>query len=81
VPVCEKTIESEVDLQDREMLEVLGHALHREDFFNEGVFPHHLGALPDAALITFLGIDLSQPTGIAVASRAQPHLGVKAPEP
>lgn len=78
--VFEKTVESEVDLQDREVLEILSYTLHREDFFNKSVFPHHLGALPDAALIMFFGIDLSQPTGISVASRAQPNLGVKAAE-
>jgi hypothetical protein len=80
VLVFEKTVESEVYLQDREVLEILCNTLHREDFFNEGVFPYYFGALYDAALITFFGIDLSQPAGISVASRAQPNLGVKAAE-
>ncbi len=78
--VFEQRVEGEVDFQDREVLEILGDALHRKDFFNEGMFPHYLGALSDSALITFFGIDLPKPTGIAVASRAQPDLGVKAAE-
>ncbi len=78
--VFEQRVEGEVDFQDREVLEILGDALHRKDFFNEGMFPNYLGALPDSALITFFGIDLPKPTSIAVASRAQPDLGVEAPE-
>jgi hypothetical protein len=80
VLVFEKTVESEVDLQDREVLEVLGNAVNREDFLYKGLFPHHLGALSYAALITVLAIDLPQPTSIAITSRTQSNLGVKAAE-
>ena len=69
VLIFKGTVEGEVYLQDREVLEILGDALHRKDFFNEGVFPYRLGTLPDAALIAFLGIDLPQPAGVPVTSR------------
>ena len=62
------------------MFEILGDAVYREDFFGEGVFPHHLGALPDAALIALLGIDLSQPAGVAVTGRAHLDLGMEVAE-
>ena len=80
VLISEGTVEGEVDFQDREVLEILGDAVYREDFFNEGMFPHHLGALPDAALIAFLGIDLSQPAGIPVTGRAHLDLGMEVAE-
>ena len=45
IMIKEGTVKGEVYFQDREVLKVLGGAVYREDFFNEGVFPHHLGAL------------------------------------
>ena len=80
VLVSEGTVEGEVDFQNREMLEILGGAVYREDFFNEGVFPHHLGALPDAALIAFKRIDLSKPSGIPVTGSTHLDLGVEVSE-
>ena len=44
------------------------------------MFPHHFGALPDAAIITFLGIDLSQPAGVPVTGRSYPDLGMEMAE-
>jgi hypothetical protein len=58
VLIFEGTVECKVNLQDREVLEVFFDAVHREDFFNESMFPDHLGALSDPALVAFLGIDL-----------------------
>jgi hypothetical protein len=73
--IPEGTIKGEVDLQDREVVEILVHALQGENFFSKGLFPHHLGARADAAKITLLSVDLPQPAGISVASRAQLYLG------
>jgi hypothetical protein len=80
VLVFEWMVKGEVDFQDREMFEVFGDAVHREDFFNEGIFPHHLAALLYPALIAFLGLDLPQPAGVPVTGHAHSDLGIKVAE-
>ena len=35
----ERAVKGKVYFQDREVFEILGGAVYREDFFNEGVFP------------------------------------------
>ena len=62
------------------MLEILGDAVYREDFFNKGMFPHHLGALSDTTLIVFLGINLPHPAGVPVTGRAHLDLGMEPAE-
>jgi len=47
-------VKGEVDFQNREVLKVLSDTVHRQYFFCEGLFPHHLGALPDATTIAIL---------------------------
>jgi hypothetical protein len=38
VLVFKRTVEGEVDLKDRKVLEILSDTLHRKEFFSEGVF-------------------------------------------
>ena len=78
--IKERAVESEIYFQDREVLEILGEAIYREDFFGEVVLPHHLGTLSYAALIAFKRIDQSQPLGIAVTGCAHLDLGMEVPE-
>jgi hypothetical protein len=54
VLVQERPVESEIDLQDREMFEILLDAVDREDFFNEGFSTYDFGAFGYAALVAFL---------------------------
>ena len=80
VLISESTVEGEVDFEDGKVIEILCDAVDREDFFSEGMFTHHLGALSYAALIAFLSVDLPQPTSITVTGRAHPDLGMKVAE-
>jgi hypothetical protein len=57
-----------------------GDAVNREDFFSEGMFPHHLGALPDTTLIAFLSINLPHPAGVPVTGCAHLDLGMEVAE-
>ena len=76
----EGTVEGEVNFQDWEVFEILGSAVNREDFFGDGVFPHHLGTLSYTVLIAVLGIDLPKPAGVSVAGPAHLDLGMEMPE-
>ena len=58
VLVSDGTVEGEVGFEDREVLEILGDAVNWQDLFKKGVFSYHFGALPDAAVIAFLGVNL-----------------------
>ena len=58
------------------MLEVFPHAVNREDFFDEGLFAYPVGSPGDAACVALLGIDLSDPSSIAVAGRSKKDIGM-----
>ena len=62
------------------MLEVFPHAVNWEHLFDEGLFPYGVGSPSDAACIALLGIDLANPSGIAVAGRSKKDIGMEAPE-
>ena len=62
----QRAVESIVDFQDPEMLEILFNTIHRQDLFN-AIFPFYdIGLMGYPAGITLFGINLADPSGIAV---------------
>ena len=52
--IQERPIKSEINLQDREMFEILLHTLYREHFFDERFPGNDLGSLGYMALVAVL---------------------------
>ena len=80
VRVQEGPVEGEIDFQNGEMLEVLCHAVHREDFLKQRSVPDHLVPAADPPFITLLRVDLPEPAGVAVAGRAYFYEGMEVVE-
>ncbi len=72
----EGLIEGVIDFEDRKVLKVFSHAVNREDFFDERLFAYGVGSPGDATCVAFLGIDLANPSGIAVAGRSKKDIGM-----
>jgi hypothetical protein len=47
----QRPVKSEIDLQDREMFEILSDAVNREDFFDEGFSGNDFGPFGYFALV------------------------------
>ena len=78
--VQKQTVESEIQFQNREMLKVLLHAFHGQEFLSDGLTSHGLGSFRDLPSEPFRGIDLPEPSCIPVTGRAHGHAGMKVAE-
>lgn len=80
IMVQERSVESEVYFEDREMFEILLHTVHREHFFNKRFRGDNFGSFCNPALVTILRINLSDPAGISVTGRTYVNLGMEIAE-
>ena len=78
--VQKQTVESEIQFQNREMLEVLLHAFYRQELLSDGLASHCLGSFRDLPSEPIRGIDLPQPSCIPVTGRAHGHAGMEVAE-
>ena len=54
IMVQQRPVKSEIDLQDREMFEILLHTVYWEDFFDEGFPGNDFGPFGYVALVAVL---------------------------
>ena len=71
-----RLIEGVINFKDRKVFEVFPHAVNREGLFDERLFAYGVGSPGDAACVAFLGVNLSNPSGIPVAGRSKKDIGM-----
>ena len=78
--VQQRPVKSEIDLEDREMFEVLLDTVDREDFFDKGFPGNDFGAFGYVALVPVWRVNLSEPADITVTRRPDENLGMEIAE-
>jgi hypothetical protein len=76
VLVQQRSVKCEIDLEDREMFEVLLDAVNREYFFDRRSSGSDFGAFGYVAPAPVLRINLSKPAGLTVTGRTNEDLGM-----
>jgi hypothetical protein len=77
VLVQQRPVKGEIDLQDRDVFEILLDAVDREDFFDKGFSGNDFGPFGGSVFVPVLRINLAEPAGVAVAGRADEDLGME----
>ncbi len=80
VLIQQQPVKSGINLQYREMLEVLRHAVYGEHFFDEGFSGNDFGPFGYSAFVPVQRINLSDPAGISVTGRTYENLGMEIAE-
>src|SRR5450759_1497896 len=80
VMIQKRPVNSEVELQDRKMFEVLLYAVYGEDFFDKSFPTDDFGPLGYSALVAVLGINLSDPASITITGRTDGDEGMNIAE-
>ncbi len=76
----QKLIEREIDLEDREVGEILPQTIYRQDCFPERFPPDFFGAAANPVLVKCFRINLPDPSGVAVTCGSDENAGVKTVE-
>lgn len=70
-------VEGIIDLQNSEVFEVLSDTIDRKDLFDKGFPTDGIGSSSDSTGEAFLGIDLSDPSGISITGRSDENIGME----
>jgi hypothetical protein len=77
ISLQKQAIKSVVNFERGKVLEVFGYAFNREGFFFEGLIPDFMAPAGNPFLISPLGINLPDPSGIPVTSRSKEDVLVR----
>jgi hypothetical protein len=75
--IQKRGVESKADFKYREVLEILPDAFDRQNFSHKRLTTDRVCPFADSAFIPLFGVDLPEPSSIAVAGCAQEDLGVE----
>ncbi len=80
VLIQKKPVEGEIDLQHREVMEILFNAICGQYLLDKSVPGDDFGAFCYSLLIAIRGINLTDPAGISIRGRAYENLRMKIAE-
>ena len=66
-----------IDLQEGKVFKIFLQTIDRQGLFGKDFSLNHLGPPADSLIIFLLGIDLPDPSGIAVAGRPQEKIRIQ----